>query len=207
MESCRSERWDRLVATPLLPAVDLDDAQNKYTCETCPYVYFIERKVRRRGTLRTAAAASGGGGGGGLETAFKIAKSPYAHPCAPCRPLQITKTVQLKRKELEPVLGGDEEWQRAAKTESERPVGRQAAGQWGGGQAVRSSLQWRCLCAPRRCCLCPPPCPAPACAVRCAACGNNEAYFQEIQVSSGCLWVCVCVGGGGVLVLAGVRVE
>ncbi|PRW32558.1 transcription factor S [Chlorella sorokiniana] len=57
--------------------VENHDGQNIYACQTCPYVYYIDR--------------------------------------------EISKSVPLKRKEVEPVLGGEEEWKNAPRTEARCP--------------------------------------------------------------------------------------
>jgi hypothetical protein len=115
---------------PLAPAVENHNGENLYTCQTCPYIYHIEHKVLRRpprpaGAHRSAAAAA---------AAAHLRMLAGTHPPAPWLLMQpgllcpqITKNVPLKRKEVEPVLGGPEEWRTAPRTDGGW-AGRQSGG-------------------------------------------------------------------------------
>lgn len=62
------------------------------------------RAWRRRVDAAAAAAAA-------------LAAGSQTLACRPARAPQIFKSVPLKRKEVEPVLGGEEEWKNAPRTD------------------------------------------------------------------------------------------
>jgi DNA-directed RNA polymerase subunit M/transcription elongation factor TFIIS len=86
----------------------------RFCCQTCPYVSDIEKRV----SIVAMAMGLGGQGGAWLvgQRCFNVCLIPR-HP----GDWQICKTMKLKRKEVDDVLGGEEAWASANRTTSNCP--------------------------------------------------------------------------------------
>ena len=79
----------------------------RFYCQTCPYVYGIEQKVRMGGAFADLQRSSCCGTGA----------VPTALPA-----LQIRKPVPLQQKEIEDVFGGNEAWANLPKAQGSWPA-------------------------------------------------------------------------------------
>ena len=71
----------------------------RYFCQTCPYIYYIDREV--------------------IDNLL-LASNPvidHAQVPLPCLFLQISRIVPLKRKEIDDVLGDEDAWKNVQKAD------------------------------------------------------------------------------------------
>ncbi len=110
-------------------AVELTDytKELRYYCQTCPYVYLIDKKARgpqlcvhharpRRGSRHHSSAAQ----------RQEHCRKPTPHDTSSRRrlhALQITKKAPLVKKQVDDVLGGEDAWKNVAQTEGEGRAG------------------------------------------------------------------------------------
>lgn len=90
-------------------AVDLVHGDNSLCCQTCPYIYTLDRSVRPSIILCM----------GWSQPASPSGKERGNDACCSVQ-MQLIKNVTLKRKEVDDVLGGEEAWANVQKTDGER---------------------------------------------------------------------------------------
>ena len=98
------------------PAVELTDytKELRYYCQTCPYVYLIDKKVRRR-RLAVCMVADPPRRSAGMRSSSS--SSAQSRNPFPVRPAQITKKAPLVKKQVDDVLGGEDAWKNVAQAE------------------------------------------------------------------------------------------
>ena len=97
---------------PLRVAVDVESGQPLFKCQTCPYIYSVDKEVRLQKLISGTLCV----------TSCNVMSNVHHHmPGQQSQPdegslVQISREAQLKKKEVDDVLGGSDAWKNVQTT-------------------------------------------------------------------------------------------